>query len=68
MVELVDTYALGAYALSVQVQILSRAPDYDNFDYFRPQGDFLLPSEARNISESGLAVRGSRAHFRLPLA
>lgn len=26
MVELVDTYALGAYAFSVQVQILSRAP------------------------------------------
>ena len=33
----------------VQVQVLSRAPDYDNFDFFRPQGDFLLPSEARNI-------------------
>lgn len=26
MVELVDTYALGAYASSVQVQVLSRAP------------------------------------------
>ena len=33
----------------VQVQVLSRAPDYDNFEFFRPQGDFLLPSEARNI-------------------
>ena len=41
----------------VQVQVLSRAPDHDNFDYSRPQGDFLLPSGARNISESGLAVR-----------
>ena len=28
----------------LQVRFLSRAPDYDNFDYFRQQGDFLLPS------------------------
>ncbi len=31
----------------VQVQVLSRAPDHDKFDFFRPQGDFLLPSGAR---------------------
>lgn len=36
-------------AFSGQVQ--SRAPKLQNLELFRPQGDFLLPSGARNISE-----------------
>ncbi len=38
----------------VLVQVQSRAPNHDNFQFFRPQGDFLLPSAARSKGERGL--------------
>ena len=52
---------------TIWVQVPSRAPDPDFFQNLRANARFLLPSEARNKGENGLAMRGARAHFRLPL-
>ena len=67
MAELADALASGASAFAgVQVQPLSRAPDPDFFQNLRADARFLLLSAARSKGENGLAVRGSRAHFRPP--
>ena len=67
MAELADALASGASDSNiVQVQPLSRAPNPDFLKNLRAHARFLLPSEARSKGENGLAVRGSRAHFRPP--
>ena len=65
MAELVDALASGASGSNtVQVQVLPRAPDHDNFDYFRPQGDFLSPSEARNTNENRFRYNNHNVHLQ----